>query len=154
MKRMNNSRTHALTHLRTYRGFTLIEAVLTIAIIGAGLLGVLYIFSGAGKSTLVSDNSIVAANLAREKMDQIVADRINKGYATTIATSYSDGPVLTNYTRTVTIREINPTITGTSDDFNTTQAGSGYARVTVVVGWTGATDTVKLETLIASYTIP
>ena len=87
-------------------------------------------------------------------MDQIIADRINKGYPATILTSYSDGPILSKYMRTVSFKEINPSITGTSDDFDTAQPGRGYARVTVFVSWSGSTQTVKLVSLIANYVIP
>jgi Tfp pilus assembly protein PilV len=148
--------TKALRHLGTKRGVTLIEAVLAIAIIGAGLIGVMMVFSGGTKSALVSDQSIIASNLAREKMEQIVADRVNKGYATTIATNYSDGALGGNYsayTRNVTITEVDPNQTTANDDFLVALPGSGYARVTVVVGW-GASESVKLETLLANYTMP
>jgi type II secretory pathway pseudopilin PulG len=147
-------------YLRTCCGVTLIEAVLTIAIIGAGLLGVMYMFSGGTRSSLLADQNIVAANLAREKIEQIIADRANKGYATTIATSYSDGQLTGSYsvyTRNVTIQEKDPDADGGDDDFLDNcaiPACQGYARVTVTVSWNGGNNIVKEETLIADYTMP
>ncbi len=142
--------------LKNIFGVTLIEAVLTIAIFAAGLVGVMYIFFGSTTSSLLADQTIVASNLAREKMEQIIADRANKGYATTIATVYSDGLLTGNYniyTRNVTILEKNPDEDGGTDDFLDNQPGSGYARVTVAVTW-GAANMVKEETLLANYTMP
>lgn len=130
----------------------MIEAVLTLAIIGAGVLGVLYMFAGSSKSALYADQVVVASNLAREKMDQVISERITDGYAATIAKNFNDGPIFGIYNRTVTFKEIDPDITGTSDDFDTLSGGSGYARVTVTVTW-GARS-VRLVSLIANYAIP
>jgi len=138
------------------KGVTLIEAVLMIALIGAGLLGVMYVFSGTTKSSLVADQTVVASNLAKEKLEQIIADRANKGYPVTIAANYSDGnlpPPYDQYSRTVTIIEVDPDVDGGDDDFLDPQNGSGYARVTVTVSWSGGYS-VKLETLLADYTMP
>jgi type II secretory pathway pseudopilin PulG len=143
--------------LRNPLGVTLIEAVLTIAIFAAGLVSMMYIFSGSTTSSLVADQTVTAANLAREKIEQIIADRANKGYAVTIATSYSDGQLTGNYspyTRNVTITEVDPDVDAGTDDFLDASLGSGYARVTVTVGWSGGSHSVKEETLIADYTMP
>lgn len=134
------------------RGITLIETILTIAIIGAGLLGVMYLFIGGTKSSLVADQTIIASNLAKEKLEQIISDRASKGYPVTIATNYSDGVLSGDYnefTRNVTMFEVDPDDDNTVDDFLDPLPGSGYSRVTVNVTWGG--QAVKLETLIADY---
>ncbi len=138
------------------KGVTLIEAVLMIAVIGAGLLGVMYVFSGGTQSSLLADQTIVASNLAKEKLEQIIADRANKGYAVTIATNYSDGTMpapYSQYARNVTITEVDPDADSGSDDFLDPLGNSGYARVTVTVSWAGG-NSVKLETLLADYVMP
>ncbi|MBI2091572.1 MAG: hypothetical protein HYT75_01065 [Deltaproteobacteria bacterium] len=138
----------------TSKGVTLIEAVLMIGIVGAGLIGIAYTMFGGPKSALIADQTVVAAHLAREKMEQILADRANNGYATTIATSYSDGALTGNYsiyTRNVTITEVDSDADGGSDDFLDALAGSGYARVTTTVTWNSGNNTVKEEMLIANY---
>jgi type II secretory pathway pseudopilin PulG len=136
-------------------GFTLIEAVLMIAIVGGGLIGVMYVMNGGIRSSLLADQTLIASNLAREKLEQIIADRANKGYATTIATNYSDGALSGEYsefTRTVTLTEVNPDDDSATDDFLNAQSGSGYARVTVTVSWLGGAQSVTLETILANYT--
>lgn len=141
-------------HTNTIKGFTLIEAVLTIGIIGAGLIGVMYVMNGGARSSLLADQTLIASNLAREKLEQIIADRANKGYATAIVTNYSDGALSGEYsefTRTVTMMEVDPDDDNNVDDFLDASSGSGYARVTVIVSWWGGAQSVKLETLIANY---
>lgn len=143
--------------MKLSKGLTLIEAVLTIAIVGAGLIGVVYIFSGGTKGALIANQTVIASNLAREKMEQIIADRANKGYAVTIGTNYTDGQLTGAYApfnRSVTFTSVDPDITGSNDDFNTPLSNSGYSRVTVVVTWNGGANQVKLESLIADYTFP
>ena len=136
------------------KGLTIIEAMLTLLIIGGGLIGVMYAFVGGSVSSLIADQSIVASNLAKEKLEEIISDRANNGYPTTITTSYSDNPGgdFSIFTRTVTFLEVDPDDDGGTDDFLDPQPGSGYARVTVVVSWPSSS--VKLESLIANYTMP
>ncbi len=146
-----------LKKLRNKKGVTLIEAVFTVAIIGAGLLGVLYAYLGGARSSLLANQTVVAANLAQEKLEEIIADRSSQGYAATILTNYSDGQLsgdFSAYTRNVTILEVDPDDDDSSDDFLDPLPGSGYARITVVVSWSGGAEQVNMETLIAEYTMP
>ena len=72
-------------------------------------------------------------------------------------TNYSDGQLsgdFSAYTRNVTIVEVDPDDDDAVDDFLDASPGSGYARVTVIVSWSSGTEQVKLETLIANYTMP
>lgn len=137
------------------RGLTFIEVLLGTAIIGVGLIGILYIFGGSVRSSLIADQTVTASNLARQKLEQIIKDRAVVGYAQTIAANYSDGRLSGDYqayTRNVTITEVDPDADSGTDDFLDPQPGSGFARVTVIVSF--GTESVKLETLIADYTIP
>lgn len=136
-------------------GFTLVEAIIAIAVIGGGLIGVMYAFNSSTKASILTERTVVASFLTREKLERIVADRSTKGYAATIATNYSDGQLTGNFSafsRNVSIVEVDPDLDAGVDSFLDPLAGSGYARVTVAV--TYGTETVKLETLIADYTIP
>ncbi|MFH1654320.1 MAG: hypothetical protein ABIE74_09760 [Pseudomonadota bacterium] len=140
-------------------GLSLLEAILALAIVGVGLIGIMFVFSGGARSSLVANETVVASNLAKEKLEQVIADRANKGYAYVIANAggYSDGQLPGNfsaYTRNVTILEVDPDDDNSTDDFLDPAPGSGYARVTTVVSWSGATESVKLETLIAEYVMP
>lgn len=128
------------------KGITLIESILAMAILAAGLIGVMVVFVGGTSSSLEANTTVVAANLAREKLEEIIADRATHGYATALSRDYTDNPGgnYSNYTRTVTITEVD------NADLTTSELGSGYARVVVVVTWGGPSG-VQLETLIADY---
>lgn len=147
------------------KGFTLIEAVLSIALIGIGLVGVLYPFHGAVSSALKADQTTVGLNLARDTLEQIIARRdcneASCGYASTLSavTSgiYDLNPVpgFAGFTIDASAVEVDPDDDDTVDDFGATaadyQSGSGVARVTVVVRWNNGNDRVQLVTLMANY---
>src|SRR3989338_1758963 len=109
------------------KGFTLIEGVLSILIIGVGLIGVLYVFSGSTKSSLQADQIAVAQNLAEEKLETIIADKANTNYTTVInninSGAYNDGPIFNIYTRTTTRSFIN---VPANPDANTTEIGRAH----------------------------
>jgi type II secretory pathway pseudopilin PulG len=144
------------------RGFTLIEGVLAVALLAAGLVGLLYVFQGAVVNALVADQSYVALNLAREAAETIIARRdcslSGCGYADTLAAiqsnSYNASPVtgFTGYNLTVTALEVEPGTSPGPTNFTVASPGSGYARVTVTVTWNSGSNSIQLATLIANYT--
>ncbi len=146
------------------KAFTLLDAVLGLALLSAGLIGVLYVFQGSVSSSVLSDQTAVAVNLARETMEKIEAQRdcnlSGCGYSPTLASiaasAYNQNPVagFAGYQIVASAYEVNPDSDGGSDDFLDAQSGSGYARVTVSVNWTtaGVANSVSFVTLLASYT--
>ena len=143
------------------RGFTLIEGVLSIALIGIGLVGLLFAFQGSVHSSLLADQTIVAANIARETMEKIISQKdCNEsgcGYAAALnsvnAQTYDENPVngFTGFVLNTTSLEVNPDDDNSSDDFLDSQSGSGYARITVQVTWNNGGNQYVLETLLANY---
>ncbi|MDO8493731.1 MAG: type II secretion system protein [Deltaproteobacteria bacterium] len=143
------------------KGFTLIEGVLSIALIGIALVGILYAFQGSVRSSLLADQTVIAANVARDTMEEIIAQKdCNEsgcGYAATLssisAQSYDANPVsgFAGYVLDTTALEVNPDDDNSADDFLDSQSGSGYARITVVVNWNNGGNSYVLETLLASY---
>lgn len=144
------------------RGLTLIESVLAIAVIGAGLVGVMIAFQGSVTSSLLADQSIIASHIAREAMESIIAQRDNNPNGNTgydnVLTSINNNTYTfpnaygqTGFTLTTTVTEMNPDDDNATDDFLDAQAGSGYARVTVTVSWNGGANSTKVETLLAKY---
>lgn len=144
--------------MRGRRGFTLIEAVLSLGVMSMGLLGVLYAFQGMGRSSALADQTVIASNIARGALERVVAKRAASGYAATLTAitsgSFNQNPV-TNYapyTLTVTEYEVDPDVdAGATDDFLDASPGSGYARVTVNVTWNSGANNMNLVTLIANY---
>jgi len=138
-----------------FRGFTLIEILLTVAVVGVGLIGVLYAYTAATRNAVSAERAVVASFLAREKMEEIIADRSLLGYGAVLSKEYSDGRLpspFSAFTRSVRIIEVDPDADIGSDSFLDPLPGSGYARVTVEVGY--GDGSVKLETLIADYEVP
>lgn len=144
------------------RGFTLIEAVLSLSLLAVGLFGLLYSFQGAVSSSGITDQSYIATNLARETLETIIARRDCEqsgcGYASTLsaiqANSYNASPVtgFPGYNVTTTAVEVSPGTSSDSTNFTVPTSGSGYARVTVTVSFNNGTNTVTLVTLMANYT--
>ncbi|MES2503989.1 MAG: type II secretion system protein [Myxococcota bacterium] len=143
------------------KGFSLVESVLAMVIIGAGFVGVVMAIPGMARTSLLADQSIVATNLAAEALEKVMARRdcnaAGCGYASTIAAiaanGYNANPVsgFTGYVLTVTVLEVNPDADTGTDDFLDANVGSGYARVTAQVNFNNNANTIKLATMITNY---
>ncbi len=130
------------------KGFTLVETVLSVFIIGVALFGLMHLFQGSVRTAADTDQAVQAASLARERLERILFDKKMNGYDFVTQANY---PAVENFTgafapftRTVAIREVRET------DLTTDQANSGYKRVTVGVQW-GANGHVTLETLATKW---
>jgi type II secretory pathway pseudopilin PulG len=117
-------------------GYTLIELLLVIIFLGIALVAIMDMMSSSMLSSVKSQILITATNLANEKMEQIIADKNNKGYNFIVASNYPD-EINANgqqgYNRYVTIT-----------DYST------YKEVQVRVTHANIEDLI-LTTLIANY---
>lgn len=134
---------------RSQKGFSLIEAVLALAIIGAGIAGVLTLYQQTVARSNESELTLKATYLAQTRLEQIVHDKKYKGYAFIIAGNYPALEDLTaqgypGYTRTTTIQEVS------ASDLTTPQTGTGYKRITVGVSTTGG-PTASFATLLTQW---
>jgi Tfp pilus assembly protein PilV len=143
-------------------GFTLIETALSLAMIAAGLLGLVQAIGTLSPNFMLADKSIVASNIARETLEKIMAQRdcnlSGCGYRPTLTSinstgSYNANPVsgFPDYVLTTTALEVDPDSDGSSDDFLDAMSYSNYARVTSTVSWNSGANFVKLYTLLANY---
>lgn len=130
-------------------GFTLIELLLTIVVLGLGMMGVMALFENATRGALQADLNVIAVNLAHEKLERIVLNKVQNGYAALNSSSYPNETFTGDYSvyaRQTAITEVSST------DFATPQAGSGYKRVEVTVSWgSGASKQIVVPTVLASY---
>lgn len=139
------------------KGFTLIEAVLSIAFIGIGLVGLLYAYQGAARSSLLADQSVIATNIARGTIERIVHKRLQDSYSAAVTDItngvFDENPVsgFTGYVLDSSVLEVDSDDDDTVDDFLDVSVGSGYARVTVQVSWNNGASSIRLVTLIADY---
>ncbi len=142
---------------RLPKGFTLVEAVLSIAFIGVGIVGILYAYQGAARSALMAEQTVVATNIARGTIERIVHKRLQDSYSAAVADInsgvYDENPVsgFTGYVLDSSVTEVDSDDDDAVDDFLDTLASSGYARVTVQVSWNGGASSIRLVTVIADY---
>ena len=127
-------------------GFTLIEAILTLGVLAAGLLGVLMLYHQNVARSNEMEQTLVATMLAQEKLEQIIHDKEYQHYAFITPLNYPVTEELTSegypgYSRTITIQEVSDT------DLATPRVGSGYKKVTVGVRIPGG-DLIQLDTLV------
>lgn len=132
--------------MRRRHGFTLIELILTMVIIAVGLMGILQLFLTATDGALQTDRVMTATELARERLEGVIAQEATSGYASlTVGTEAVESFAgdFAPYQRQLSIQEV------TSTDFETPFVGSGYKRVVVTVSWgEGWSRHVDLATVI------
>lgn len=136
---------------KNQKGFTLIETVLSILVLSIAMGGTLLLFQNATSHSVDSDYRVIAAQLANEKIESIIADKALQGYDSIIEGNYPDETLTGAFNgiqRIVTITEVDP------NDLNTAQADSGYKRVRVTVTWGGGAAqvrTLNVDTLLTEF---
>ncbi len=130
------------------RGFTLIETVMAVLIIGISLFGLMHLFQGTVSTAFDTDQAVRATQLARERLERMIFDKKMNGYNYIVAANY---PAVENFTgdfspfsRRVSITEVR------GDNLTTPAPNTGYKRVVVTVSW-DATNRVQLETLVTQW---
>ena len=131
----------------TKNGFSLIEAMLVMIVIGTAFLGFGFLYGNIDQQALKADLTILATKLAREKMEEVIQTKADSGYA---AVTSSSAQAVTSgawsFTRRVDVANVNP-----NDLTTTPPVDSNYKRVTVTVSWgTDAGSQVSLTTLLTN----
>ena len=137
--------------MRARRGFTIIEAIAAVVIIGVAIPPMLWGIKQAHGHRSAQILASRARWLAVEKLEDILADRhsTSRGYAYLTAANYpAEGQVsgFENFSRAVAFQE-------TEADLAT--AGTGYMTVTCTIGFkdaTGQTRSLALATIVTDYT--
>lgn len=136
------------------KGFSLIELVLVVVIVGIAAAGMMTLFgSGTGRSAdpLLQNQAL---QLAQERVETVLADRANpaRGFPYIVPANYpAESPVagFPGFSRTVTVACV------TAADLNTPTGlpppcASGYARVTVAVAQ-AVLGSLAVDTLVTNY---
>ncbi len=137
-------------HLKKSKGFTLIEAVLTILIISIGLFAMMILFDNVTRGAMEGDTAITATYIARERLERMVFDKVYRGYNYVVANNYpaTETVLVGNqtYTRQISILEVS------KGNFSVGQMGSGFTTIDVTVKWgEGATQRINEATLLTNY---
>jgi len=117
-------------HISGKKGFSLIEAVLIMMMVGSAFFGFGYLFGNVDQEALNADLTVLAAKLARERMEEIIQTKADSGYAAVVdeaAASVSSGSW--NFTRSVDATYVNPS------DFSNSGSDTGYKKVEITVSW-------------------
>jgi prepilin-type N-terminal cleavage/methylation domain-containing protein len=136
-------------------GFTLIETIITLVVLSIAMIGVLSVFTvGISKSAnpVITDQAI---QLAQEKMDIIMGDRLNSargyGWITAAVNPYTaENPVtgFAGFSRSVNIYCV--TAANLQTNAGAPPCASGYAHITVTVT-NAAIGSVTADTVITNY---
>lgn len=133
------------------RGFTLIEAVLSIVILAVAVPPVLWAVRHAHADRIDPVQTCRAYWLAVEKLEDVIADRhsATRGYGHLIAANYPAEPSVAGFSGFA--REV--TLSETEADLST--PGSGYMTATITVSWhdsRGVPRTLAVATVLTDYT--
>lgn len=129
------------------RGFSLIEAMLVMMIIGIAFFAFGFLFGNITQEAVKADLTVVATKLAREKMEEIVQQKADAGYTAVV----SEAPQTVtsggwSFTRSVVVTPVNPN-TSSFDEIGSDTYG--YKKVVVSVSWgAGSGESVALTTLV------
>ena len=97
-----------MNRLRRNTGFSLVEVIAVIVLLGVGVVAILSMFSSGTRTIGANVDSQIATQLAQQRAEQILADRRNptRGYGYVIAGNYGPETPVTgfpNYNRAVAI---------------------------------------------------
>jgi prepilin-type N-terminal cleavage/methylation domain-containing protein len=89
------------------RGFSLIELVIVIVVLAVAAVAILGQFSQASSTVVSNEQHQTAAQLAQERMEELLATRRTQGYAAIAAGTVNDTLAgnYAAYARTVTVTE-------------------------------------------------
>lgn len=130
-------------------GFAFVEAVLATVILGSVMWGSLVMIANASVQSSTNDRTMIASQLAAQKLENILSDKIFEGYKDLSNAKYPDESldgVYEGFNRSVDITEVS------SDDLVTPQSGSGCKKISVKVYWGDSSeDQVTVEMLVGEY---
>jgi len=136
--------------LRNERGFTLVEAILTLVVLGIALVPLVNLFARASERNNLP-YEVVGAGLAAAKMEELIANRAVQGWAgfTASPTTYQtvDATNFPSYQWKVEVDKV------AQNDFNQVLgagANTRYKRITVFVQKPD-TQELKLVTIVTDY---
>lgn len=136
--------------MKNARGFTFVEAIISILIIGASFMGFGYVLSNTTQTSLTADLSVVATGLARDKMEQVIQQKASSGYASINSQGVENlMQGAWDFTREVRVSYVDPAT------LSVQVADSGYKKVVVDVSWgAGLNSTISLQTLLTNQVPP
>lgn len=129
--------------MKNKRGFTLVEVIIAIVVIGIFMYAGMDVLINSGKSSVTTDSIVVAQSLAEEKMEEIMS----KPYA--LVSSEASTPFTGGFSSYVS--SVNVDWVSDSDLDASTGSNTGYKRIRVSVSAPLLSAPVMLESIRTDY---
>jgi len=128
---------------------SIIEVVLALMILSVGLPPLMVCFAEASIQSVRPAQATIAAFLAQERMEEIIARRYRKtdGYGALTTSEFPPEAVVAGYpgfSRSVAIRYA-------TADLGTSASDVGYKVVRVTVGWRSGAESIEIEHAFADF---
>lgn len=112
-------------------GFTSVESILTVGVLGVGLLGGMIVMQNTTLNTVNGDLHTLGTQLANEKIEEMMIDAHENGYDVLVSAAVTedlndDHP---GFSRYVSVYEVDVS------DLSTPDVESGVKRIDVTVMW-------------------
>ena len=137
-------------HLKSERGVTLIEVLVSIFLLALVVVGTMQLFVFGRTQINYQGHKSEAVELAQQRLEELFADLFASRYDSVVAKTENNLP-LDNLlcTRTTTVEAVDDSADGLGAA--DTDGTEDYRRVTATVSWNerGKTTSVALQTLIA-----
>lgn len=150
-RRANRRRRPSPASRTTRRGFSLVEAIVALLIVGVAIPPMLWAMSAAQSRRADAALAATAGWLATEKLEDIIADRhsTTRGYNYVASTIYAPEAAVSGFGRFSRSVSISETAA------NLSSSGTGYKTVTVSVGYSDSRNqarSLQLKAVVTSYT--
>lgn len=101
---------------RRESGFTLVETVMVIVLLGAGMAAILSVLAQGSRDVGLNSNTQIAARYVQERIEQIIADRRNTalgyGFPRITVPNYPGDTPAPGLNRTIAIVNLGPGVEG------------------------------------------
>lgn len=136
--------------LKKRNGFTLIELLITCVVVATGLFGLMVLYHNSARNVMDSNVNLAATYLARERLEQLISDKVSRGYDYLINSNYTtnDSVSVGNnfFSRSFNIYEVD------GGDLSTPSPNSGYKRIDMMISWgMSSNQNITIPTLVAKY---
>ena len=139
--------TPMLTYLKSERGVTLIEVLVSIFLVALVVIGTMQLFVFGRVQINYQGHKSAAVGLVQQRLEELLASSCYDSVLAKTENNLSLDNLL--YTRTTTVEAVDDSADGlgAADTDDT----DDYRKVTVTVSWneSGKTDSVALQTLVA-----
>ncbi len=137
-------------HLKkSEKGFSFIEAIFAMMILSLGFVGIMSLYGMMNGNTENDELKIVASKLASQKIEEVLSNKANVGYANINTGSTTEQ---LSYDSLNFQRQTNINFVDSSDLKTVSGSDTGFKRIDVTVNWSnGSNQNVSVMSLISNH---